>query len=288
MKKTFALMIAVFAVAMVFTSCTKEGQYMPKQKISEVKHTRTYKMPISGTEISQTEREVWTWNGKVLSYIDHYDANDNRSTTLFRYDGNNRIVEINYGSATAMFNYDNKLIKDIEIFNAVGNMIGKYELEHKGNTVTAINVTLQDGKSLTSLPFNPLSLFIPDDAANKVLENAQAKGTTHVTLTWTGKNVTAMEMKGSYNLSYRWTYDDKNNPYKSLFDVVTLDMEDYLSENNVVRQEIAEGGSTHATNYSFVYNSKKSPVTRTWESTMRIAEVSTDLPVTCVDEYQYQ
>ena len=43
MKKTFALMIAVFAVAMVFTSCTKEGQYMPTKKISEIVYTRSHK-----------------------------------------------------------------------------------------------------------------------------------------------------------------------------------------------------------------------------------------------------
>lgn len=285
MKKTFVFMIAVFAVALAFTSCEKEGQYTPKQKITEVKHTRTYKTP-AGTEISRTEREVWTWNDKVLSYIDYYDANDNRSTALFRYDDNNRVIEINYGSTTAKFNYDNNLIKNIEIFSAAGTTIGKYELEHKGKTVTGMNVTLNDGKSVNSLPFNPLRLFIPENAADQVMENSPVKGTTHVLLTWTGKNVTAMEMNGENNMSYKWTYDDKNNPYKGLFDVVALGTDEIFSANNVVREEIMQGNNASATNYSYVYNSKKSPVKMTWESTMNFENIL-ELPVTCVDEFQY-
>lgn len=286
MKKTFVFMIAVFAVVLAFTSCEKEGQYTPKQKITEVKHTRTYKTPL-GTEISRTEHEAWTWNGKLLSYIDYYDANDNRTTTLFRYDENNRIVEINYGTSTAKYNYDNNLIKDIEIFNAAGTTIAKYELEHKGKTVTAMNVTLKDGKSVSSLPFNPLRLFVPENAANKVLEKSPAKGTTRVTFTWTGKNVTELELSGEYNISYKWTYDDKNNPYKGLFDVLTLGMDEVFSANNVVREEITEGSTTNATNYSYVYNGNKCPVKMTWESKMYLVEALMELPVTCVDEYQY-
>ena len=285
MKKTFVFMIAVFAVALAFTSCEKEGQYTPKQKISEVKHTRTYKTA-TGTEISRTEREVWTWNGKVLSYIDYYDANDKRSTALFRYDENNRIVEINYGNTTAKFDYDNNLIDDIEILNASGTVVEKYELEHKGKTVTAVNVTTKDNKSLISLPFNPLCLFIPESAANKVLENSQAKGSTRVLLTWTGKNVTAAEMSGSKNISYKWTYDDKTNPYKGLFNMVGMGMDEIFSANNVVREEITENNTTKATNYSYVYDGKKCPVKVTWDGTMNFEDII-DLPATFVDEYLY-
>lgn len=39
MKKTLALMVAFFALTVVFTSCTKEGQYMPNKKISEIVYT---------------------------------------------------------------------------------------------------------------------------------------------------------------------------------------------------------------------------------------------------------
>jgi hypothetical protein len=259
--------------------------YNPKQKISEIKHTQTYKTP-AGTEISRTEREVWNWSGKVLSYIDYYDANDNRTTTLFRYDKDNRIVEINYGDATAKFDYDDNLIDEIEVINGNGVVVEKFDLEHKGNTVTAIDATFNGGKSLTSLPFNPLSLFIPESAANKVMEGSQTKGTTHVVLTWTGKNVTAVEISGTTNQSFRWTYDDKINPYKGLFDIEGIGLDATFSANNVVREEITEAGSTKATNYSFVYDKKNCPSTKTWESTMNFEDII-DLPVTCVDEYKY-
>ena len=288
MKKTLVLMMAAFALTMAFTSCEKEGQYAPKQKISEIKHSRTYKTPL-GTEISRTEREVWNWNGKLLSYIDYYDANDNRTTTLFRYDEDNRIVEINYGNSTAKFTYDNNLIQKIELTSESAPMIAKNELEHKGKTVTAIDMTFSaKGTSVTSLPFNPLRLFVPESAANKLLECSQAKGNTRATFTWTGNNLTEMNTSGEYNLSYKYTYDDKNNPYKGLFDVTTLGMDEMFSANNVVREEITEGGSTKAVNYSYVYDNKKCPVKLTWESKMYLVEALMELPVTCVDEYQYQ
>lgn len=283
MKKTFVMMMAVVAFAMAFTACEKEGQYAPKQKISEIKHTQTYKT-LTGTEISRTEREVWTWNGKLLSYIDYYDANDNRTTTIFRYDKDNRVVEINYGDATAKFNYDNDLIQDIQFFNPAGKLEEKYELEHKGKTVMAINVTVNDKKSLSAPRFNPLRLFIPEDAADKVLEKSQAKGTTRIILTWAGNNVTELNMSGEYNFSYKWTYDDKINPLKGLF--YNLNLDETFSANNVIREEVTAGSNTSATNYSYVYDNKKCPVKVTWESTMNFEDI-VDLPVTCVDEYQY-
>jgi len=280
-------MIAVFVAAMFFTSCEKEGVYEPKQKISEIKHNRYHALP-SGTTISNNEREVWNWNGKVLSYIDYYNAKDERTgTTLFRYDENNRISEINYGSNTAKFNYVDNLINEIEIFNTNGAKIGKFELEHKGSKVSAMNVTLNDDKSLITLPFNPLSLFIPENAADKVLECSNTKGTTHVSLTWTGKNVTAMEMKGSYNVSYKWTYDEYNNPYKGLFDVDALSMDAIFSANNVVREVISQGSSSSTTDFTYIYDGKNCPVKKSWESVVFLSEFGLDVPVTYEDEFKY-
>lgn len=287
MKRTFAFMIAVFVTALAFTSCEKEGQYVPKQKISEIKHVRYHELP-DGTTISNNEHEVWTWNGKVLSYIDYYNAKEERTgTTLFRYDKDNRIVEINYGSTTAKFDYDDNVIDEIEVVNENGSTVGKFDLEHKGKTVISIDVTLNDSKSMASLPFNPLSFFMPENAADKVLESSCAKGTTHVVLTWTGKNVTAMELSGSYNISYKWTYDDKNNPYKGLFDMEGLNMDVIFSANNVVRQVLTEGGSTYTTEYTYTYDGKKCPVKKSWESVIYLSEYNVSVPVKCVDEFQY-
>lgn len=287
MKKTFAIMTAVVVAAVFLTSCEKEGQYAPKQKISEIKHIRYHELP-SGTTISNNEREVWTWNGKVLSYIDYYDAKEDRvAHTLFRYDDKNRITEINYGSTTAKFDYDDNVIDEIKVLDENGATIAKFDLEHKGNTVTSIDVTLNDGKSLTALPFNPLNFFMPEDAANKVMECSRAKGTTHVTLTWTGKNVTAMELSGAYNISYKWTYDGKNNPYKGLFDMNALDMGVIFSANNVVRQVLTEGGSTFTTDYTYTYDGKNCPVEKSWKSEIFLPEFEVSVPVKCVDEFHY-
>lgn len=286
MKKTFALMVAVFAFAMVFTSCTKEGQYMPKQKISEIVHTKYYKMPM-GTTISYTEREVWSWNGKLLSYIDYYDANGDRSSTsLFRYDGDNRIEEIDYKNVTAKYEYDGNSIKTISIFNQNGSLRGKYEFEHKGNTLTAINVTTNSGKSMEALPFNPLCFFLPENAANQVMESAATKGSSRIVLTWSGKNVTVADISGSEMATYKWTYDEYSNPFKALLDMGTDDASMIFSENNVVREEVTTNNTTTATDFRYTYD-KKYPVKKEWTVVEYSPLEMVEYNINCIDEYKY-
>lgn len=283
MKKTFALMIAVFAFAMIFNSCEKEGQYMPKKKISEIVYTKYYKFS-TGTIVSRTEREVWTWNGKLLSYIDYYKADDTRTTSLFRYDNENRIEEINYGDATAKFDYDNGLIDEITIYNQNGSLLGKYEFEHKGNTLTAIDVTTNGSKSMEMLPFNPLRIFLPEGLVNKVMEGAATKGSTRVLLTWSGKNITSAEVTGGNKVTYKWSYDEYSNPLKGLFDMATTDSYVIFSKNNVVREEITTNNATTTTDFKYTYDNKY-PVKKTWETVEHVMDI--DYTVNCTTEYRY-
>lgn len=286
MKKTFATVLAVFAFALVFTSCTKEGQYMPSKKISEIVHTSSYKT-LTGLEISNTEREVWTWNGKLLSYIDYYDANGDRAnTSLFRYDDQNRIDEINYGTSTAKYDYDNGLLDEIEVINDNGTLRGKFEFEHKGNRITAIDIVTSGGKSMEALPFNPLRFVLPENAAEKVMECAAAKGTIRVILTWTGNNVTTIEGSGMYAFNYQYKYDDKTNPFKGLIDMSeNVDLV-LFSENNIIHEEITISGSTDITDYSYVYDGMY-PVKREWETKGYSPMEMFEYTIKHVVEYKY-
>lgn len=285
MKKIFALMTAVFALSMVFTSCTKEGQYMPKKKISEVVHQKSYTTPL-GTNISRTEREVWNWNGRLLSYIDYYSATGDRTTSLFRYDDDKRVEEINYGSYTAKFDYDDGLVDEIKILNDRGEVITKYDFEHEGKTVTAIDITTGGQKDAKPLPFNPLRLFLPENAANSVQNCAATKGSSRMVFTWTGKNITAMDIIGAQKVSYKWTYDDKVNPYKGLFDLVQSRADLIYSVNNVTREEKVDGSNVSVESYTYTYDGK-CPVKKVWE--MQENELF-DITITihCETEYRYQ
>lgn len=288
MKKTFALMVAVFALSVAFTSCSKEGQYMPKKKISEIVRTGSYKT-IAGTEISRTEREVWTWNGKQLSYIDYYDANDVRSnTTMFRYDKNNCLEEINYGLSTAKFNYDDGLIDEIKVYNNRGELAVEYDFEHKGKTLTSIDIKSYDQKSVKSLPFNPLNFIIPENAASKVAECAATKGSSRIELTWTGKNITKMDYRGNPSIiTYRWTYDDKVNPFKGLYDIEAYLLGTICSDNNVTKEELTNGTVTEIVDYSYTYDGKY-PVRVVWESQITDLTGYITVPYHHDCQYKYQ
>ena len=223
----------------------------------------------------------------MLSYIDYYDANGNRtSTSLFRYDSENRIEEINYGTATAKYDYDNGLLDEIEIINANGTLRGKFEFEHKGNKITAIDIVTNGGKSMEVLPFNPLRFVLPESAAEKVMEGASTRGTIRVLFTWTGNNVTTLEGSGMDAFNYQYKYDDKTNPFKGLINMGE-DVDFVLfSENNIIHEEATINGSTDITDYSFVYDGKY-PVNMEWETKGYSPMEMFEYTIKNVVEYKY-
>lgn len=287
MKKSLVSVLAIFAFAIVFTSCTKEGQYMPSKKIKEIVYTDYYRTA-AGLDISTTEREVWTWNGKLLSYIDYYDANgDREGTSLFRYDDQNRIDEINYGTYSAKYDYDNGLIDEIEVFNANGTVRGKYEFEHKGNKITAIEMVTGTGKSMASLPFNPLRFILPESAAEKVMECAASKGTIRVTLTWSGNNVSVLEGDGMFSFTEKYQFDNKTNPFRGLLNMGENFDYSIFSQNNIVHLESIINGVTEETDYGYEYDGKY-PVKMEWETTGYSPMEMFEYTVKHVTEFKYQ
>ena len=61
----------------VFASCTKDGVYKPKKKISKI-----YQTVLTDPVPEKVLIESWTWDGKLLSKIDYGDDN----VVSFTYD----------------------------------------------------------------------------------------------------------------------------------------------------------------------------------------------------------
>lgn len=264
MKKTFQVLIALCALAVAFPSCTKEGQYMPKKKISEIVYTRSYKDAATGVTISSTEREVWTWGRDVLNFIDYYDANGNRqNTAVFRCDGQNRIESIEDNAGTAKFDYDNNVIEEIEFLNKAGNESGKVEFEHKGGKVSAI--TLKGDLGGAKNGFNPLRLFFPETLADLMVKNASKAADTRYAFTWKGNNVAAIEVSGSSRASASFTYDDKQNPFRGFLHMMSgLNTSVLFSANNML-QMVYDGDGTEVTeDYAYTYDGNF-PTRMTWK-----------------------
>ena len=282
MKKTFALMTVVLVAAVAFTSCTKEGQYNPKKKISEIVFNSSYVETISGITITDTRKEVWTWNGDLLSFIDYYNSRGERLyTESFRYDDKNRIAEIHNSDQKLVFDYDDNLIDEITYYDSHNSIVEKIEFEHKGGKITSIMVEGSDDYGQKS--FNPLRYFLPEDVAETVMKSA-SKGVTHYTLTWTGKNITKMEASGQTNATWEFTYDDKVNPFKSLFDLFNSGYAMMLSSNNVTRSVYTTDNERSTVDYTYVYDGKY-PVKKQYQTVY--SGYFSNYPVNCVYEYKY-
>lgn len=265
MKRTFQFLMAVCAFVVAFSSCTKEGQYLPKEKISQIVYTKSYTEAITGITVSSTEKEEWNWGGDLLNFIDYYNSTGTRyNTTLFRYDDQKRIVEIQDGDGSAKFDYDDNQIDEIELYDQFGHETGKIEFEHKGGKVVAINVKNYD---FAQKGFNPLRFIFPESLAEMMMKNASKSSDTRYTLTWKGNNVKTVEAIGSTRSSANYTYDNKTNPFLGLYNVLVSQRGSLMfSTNNVVQMVYKDDNTNLTEDYSYSYDGNY-PTRVSWVST---------------------
>ena len=85
--KKLSLLLALFALALSFTSCDKEGVYNPNKKIS-----KSYLDTSEGKQLTST----WNWDGKLLRTIDYHDliSGEIAYTNIFSYNDKDQIVSI--------------------------------------------------------------------------------------------------------------------------------------------------------------------------------------------------
>lgn len=262
MKKLVRLSVIVLACTLMMTSCNKEGQYNPKQKISKIVDSYTYK-DILGVSHSTTQSQVWHWAGDHLSYIDYGDDN---GIMAFHYDEKDRVDEMNDGYNMFKYFYNGNLLEKIEFYKS-DYLSEIYTFERDGKNIVKIFRKIMNDKSAKSSQMNPFTLFLPENAANLITAEAPAnvKGTMTYELTWDGKNISRIDaFYDGEKVSYNWSYDEKTNPFKCLLDRASNFFDVIYSENNVVEEIYTnEKNVSETTTYQYVYDGKY-PVKKSW------------------------
>jgi len=278
-------MVAVFALSMVFNSCEKDGRYAPNKKISKIVFTRSHKA--GDLVVSSTQSEKWAWSGDLLSYIEYYNSDGDRTGTLwFRYDDDKRIKEAEDGRYDVKYDYDDGRLDEIEICYASSErMYQKMEFDYKGGKLASIDITTYNKNEGAPMSFNPLRFILSDDVAEVVMSRPATKGVEHLMLTWSGKNITEMASTSSDNYHVKWTYDDKINPFKGFLNM-ELDIDQTHSANNVIREEISKNGTVRVVDYNYEYNGKY-PTKVKYKTESNTLIPGYTLTVDNVKEYQY-
>lgn len=303
--KTKVLTLTVVAIAL-FASCQKsEGIYDPGKKLSKLydesilswntgDDTQEYS---TGKNLS----EEWTWTGDKLSRIDQYSSSGVlESSNTFTYDGD-IIVRSDYGdNSYTDFIYDGKKVSEIKNYKegvlssvlAVTKRDGKKIAEM---TATTYPTTQPNSKTTHQLQ-NVLELLIPESAAEYIATAAEkhvaTKGdplVSNITLTWTGNNITKIEVtEPNTNMYMVYAYDNKKSPTKGLIDYLSgyLTMNEWGSKNNSIHDSIVAYSNgeliyNFSAHYTYEYDGNW-PVNRTYST------VTESVSATSIRYYEYK
>ncbi|MBR5984545.1 MAG: hypothetical protein IK025_12610 [Bacteroidales bacterium] len=287
MKKVY-FVLAITLFAFVFASCTKEGAFKPKERISKVFRSSTWSWTYnpavyeSGSDqTSKYLREMWKWGDKTLDQIDYYSSNGTVSYSYnFTYDNKKRIERIDdyKDSYYTTFKYDGKVLKTVETWSN-GTIYASANITYEGNAfsgrkIKKIDYTEYDKKKNAKEEYlsNPLRFLLGEEIANNVdvaLNKRNAtRGVFLVTIdfTWTKNNVSTMKISGNdggyFEHTYTYTYDSNKNPFYKMYAMLGPDEDavDCLSENNVTGYTytyIEDGDTDNGTvNYNLSYDGK--------------------------------
>ena len=219
MRKILYTALSLLLVSAVFTNCTKEGVFNPKNKISKVYAAN------NGTKFLLQE---WTWDENLLTKMWDY-PND---TTLYSYEKKQLSkVEMNglTRSVYAEFAYNGKLYDKIDVYERVSkakiaNLTFTYDKKKVSKIVETIYATT---KSAGSMQNNFLCAVIPTMILEEtqkmvnVLPMQKANEDMVITHEMTYEKDNLKEWKISYTngkskvekvFSYS-SYDEKKCPY---------------------------------------------------------------------------
>ncbi|MCQ2276130.1 MAG: hypothetical protein MJZ87_04200 [Bacteroidales bacterium] len=234
MKK---LLLALVALAFLFSACNKEGVYIPKKKLSTVYYQK------AGSEQKDLYEE-FLWNGNKLasriskgSLIDMYFHDVELVPT---YEGK-RIVRVDEKIAGEYVDYfyDGKLLTKL-VYHA-GNMTAEATVEHKDGKLSRVFFPKAKATGEDVIA-KLMGVFVPQEQIQdmyKVLkQNAKSLSAVdaEVLWTWDGDNVVEV----TYNLynedgtpvtNYvaKLTHDNNLNPY-------AISWADFGSESQIKQQ----------------------------------------------------
>lgn len=266
MKNSFKIIVALAIGMFLFSSCQKEGQYLPKKKITKIETLST----TNGITINFGSEE-WEWDGKLLNKITYKDGNgDIKTVATFKYGSDKRIEWLHVDNSPLIsdyeYVYEGKDLVKIILHNATydDEVVTFKKVDGK---VVEITLSPISSKDFSENGVNPLDFVLTREVASRI-KPLDTKGVTVHKLTWDGKNIVAMEVfsNGVLSMKNTWKYDEMINPFKGLYKSGAASApEDLFSANNVI-EVFSE---TPAINYSskvefkYEYNGKY-PVKRTW------------------------
>lgn len=285
MKNSFKIIAILVAGMFVFASCQKEGQYLPKKKITRIERTGGY-FP---------EKEEWDWNGKLLSKITtSFDGGDVISIVSFKYDSKNRVESMIYDGISMatyyQFIYDgNQLVKIVRQEDGSESQ-DAYTFKREGKQVVEVTVAPVESKALADV--NVLRYILPYEVAEQI-KPSDAKSVMTYKLTWDGKNISHMDAYTNdvLGMEYDWTYDNMINPFNRLFTSQSLrNYNNMYSTNNVTGvimklQNIPGFESTSTGTYEYEYDGKY-PVKCTKVTTSAVG--TTESTSESVEKYYYE
>ena len=260
--KTLKFFVGVVVLCALMVSCTKEGLYNPKKKISQITYTYSYKSEywdgnswvVEDEYNGEDGHQVWNWNGKQLESIDYYYDGQLSYTDHFTYDGK-KLSSISWGSSEHYdFVYEKGKITSIELYDGA-DRVAVYGITHEGGKITKIAYTAFSGKAAAAhpLPSSVLDLNLPVQKGQAGL-NAPKGSSFEYEFEWSGKNVKhCIYRSANYTAEYYYTYDKKLNPLYGLWEVEMVDFQMVVSKNNVSRVEIHSDNSISITDYSYTY-----------------------------------
>lgn len=304
MKKCKLIAIAVLIIVTI-TSCYKEGVYLPEKKIVAVSVATTTKIVQNYGQRSEStpvtvgpfRTEDWHWGKKLLESIDFLDTLGNIvEQANFKYKGKH-IVRIDNmsGDCYSEFTYDGKFYEK--------KVIGKIEWHKNGEVVTTVELVRNDDGIVTQVEVTNtkdiandviikgiLSMVIPEPliVEDIVCQNGlkgSGQSVTTVKFTWTGNNITQMdqETSGGSSRTYTYTFDNKINPTKGLYEFSDGWGFDMLNENNKLTSTYMYHDKSYTTTYEYDYV-EDWPIMKTIKYTRVINEY---IEAQCIDKVDY-
>lgn len=258
-KKFLPLLIAALAIiSFSFTSCQKEGVYHPKKKISKIYHQS------SGGIKSLSQ--MWTWDGKQLKKIDHFNGGSIFWSENFSYDKNRlkRVEDYEYNEYTE-FKYDGNHLSKSSSYSD-GSVVEELAFHYDGNKMSKIDYTSYDYDYKAKSRVNPLRYILPEATAERVYTSIQKKSASQKTtiytatmkLEWEGKNISKLTISYSDGdvEEYSYKYDDKLNPYKGFWSLGADEVGYMQSHNNVTEETYRCGADVNICTCTYEYDGK--------------------------------
>lgn len=277
-----ALWVAAASLMLLVSSCSeKEGVYNPKKKIVSVYESSLYhfyEYPDEDEVFGKSLSEQWVWSGDILQQIKYYLDGTQMSTEKYAYDKDNRVVSVEASDwdgdpeSRMDYEYDGNLLSKCKLYYG-GELEREFTFTYNGKTLSAMKckVYATDDKSGRKHFMTPLRSLGFDKSIAKPVEQrlkkfcSEAKGTEEfdIAFEWTGKNVTALRLRGNGTYcDLLYEYDQNVNPKKGLLGNY-FEQESYCSANNVTKYTETEYGETEVVEYSYEYDGKY-PSTKQW------------------------